>query len=146
MADNDSPIPPHVCLVEFLDGLPATIRGNVLFICSFGLEVGSFVDLGTIDNLKLMKDFLDEAPGSLKGYRCAQMVGVVETALVHRKGIEDDNQALYEETGHTVFRDIAARAPLNEKHFERARAQFAELRQSVLSPGALSLWIDLYRD
>ncbi|BAV45284.1 Peptidase M23B [Mesorhizobium loti] len=144
MPDNDRPTPPDERLIEFLDGLPVTIRDGVLFRCCFGLEAGDFAELGTIDNLTILKVFLDEHPRH-RGYRCAQLIGVLEIVLVPPKGNEELNQKIYEETGHEAFRDAAIRAPLNERHFELARQQFAELRRTSLSPEVLSLWLELYR-
>jgi hypothetical protein len=114
---------PDQIVLDFLAGLPATVREPVLFKCCFGVEASGFAELAFDDKLAILEKFLRD-PGSSRSYRCAQLIGVIEVIL---------------EPGPPA----TAERPLMERHLAAARESFRQLRQDVLSPGALAAWQDL---
>lgn len=144
MADNDSPIPPHACLIEFLDKLAPIIRAEVLFLSCFALEIADDYELANKDLLQIIREFLEE-DANRQAYRCAETAGLIEMILAAPKDSGEQFQQDYEETGAEAFRDLAMRAPLREAHISRAREQFSELRRTYLSSEVLAIWRGLYR-
>jgi len=142
---------PDDALLSFLEKLPPTIKDSVfaggpssaLRMLGYGGPSGLDLIMDFPNMASHVRTALKEAtdPACL----CVMMIGAVEFALEHPEGDEEHYKELFEEYGVPVFRDIALRAPLRDRHFEAAREEFRSLRKTVLSAGFVRIWDSFLR-
>jgi hypothetical protein len=131
---------PRDVLIDFLGALPTTIKENVLALCLMAFDAYPYGD-PSLDLLALVPATLDARYPALAGHRCAMLSAVIEVALAEEAHSQGEFYTqMAKEDDAEIFAKMAAQAPLKERHSERARRQFAELRDGPLSPRALRAW------
>ena len=125
-------------LLEFLDGLPATIREQVLAsICIQSELVEGFS--APDDWLSPIKEHLN-CVGITNAGRLVRLVGLTEVCLFTSPHSERINKEMYEKFGNPVFQEIALRTALVTRHMNKSREKFKRLRSIELRPEALWRW------
>jgi hypothetical protein len=129
---------PDDALKQFAQKLPDTIKDAILVRCigPFGL----FTLDPKQDYFAKFCSIIDDAPPRYRAEECAMLIGVMDLALEHSEGDAEFYSEVAKETGLKEAETMALRAPLRDRHFLAARAEFDEMRTTVLSAKALYVW------
>lgn len=133
-----------VVLIDYVEGLPTTIKDVVLARCCMAFDK---LEFGHDENLLALFTSIIQPAGRASPigiiYECAKMIGVISLALeTGTLDYEAFYRHLHEQTGGQMFNEMSLRAPLADKHWQAAREQFQSLLEGPLSPPSLRSWQD----
>lgn len=129
-------ISPSDRILEFLRGLPDTIRENVY------AQLVSFLSdtpLWEVTDWEAIVGGLVKPGSSLDAFHAAVAVGgVLDFILARNPSLTTQaNTWAARETGSPIIQKVALQGPLRERHFLKARGRWENLRKSSLRSEAL---------
>ena len=132
---------PDEILKSFVHGLPTTIREVIHAQCCIAFD--HFEAKPGFDFSSAFDELIDQSKKGRETWRAlqvAKMLGVIDVLLVPDPLFREVHEKLAEEHDEPFFAEMALRAPLRERHFERARQEYLELRDGPLAPETLRTW------